>query len=203
MESGNIFGDRLFTALEKTEPQPGYLLVAAPDMTEPTFGRSIIYLMEYGPEGSTGVILNRRSDTALIDILPGWEALAAEPKALYVGGPVNQNSGLALGILGPHVDIAEYPQLRRISGRVCLIDLDSDPAELEGVVSNLRIYVGHAGWLPGQLDAELDVGDWFVTPSVLDDLATPAAVDLWAQVLKRQDAPLNLYATHPLDVRMN
>ena len=36
--------------------------------------------------------------------------------------------------------------------------------------ASFRVYVGHAGWGPGQLDAELARGDWLVTPADADSL---------------------------------
>ena len=32
-----------------------------------------------------------------------------------------------------------------------------------------RAFVGHAGWGPGQLDGELERGDWILEPAQLED----------------------------------
>ena len=60
----------------------------------------------------------------------------------------------------------------------------------------MRVFVGYTGWSPGQLQGELDRGDWYVAPSLPSDLLAPARVDVWGEVLRRQDMPLPLYATY-------
>ncbi|MCW2670357.1 MAG: hypothetical protein JWO27_2254, partial [Frankiales bacterium] len=58
----------------------GRLLVATPALTEPTFARTVVLLLQHGAqEGALGVVVNRPSGTALGEVLPAWSPLAAEP----------------------------------------------------------------------------------------------------------------------------
>ena len=67
----------------------------------------------------------------------------------------------------------------------------------------MRVFVGYTGWAPGQLQSELDRGDWYVAPSLPSDLLAPARVDVWGTVLRRQEMPLPLYATYLNDGDVN
>ncbi|WP_342660162.1 hypothetical protein Rruber_04776 [Rhodococcus ruber] len=183
--------------------RPGTLLVSATDLVEPTFRRTVVYIIEHGDVGSLGVVLNRTSDTAVQAVLPQWTELSAAPKALYVGGPVRRDSALCLGTLRVGVSVDGVPGVRRIDGRVVMIDLDSDPAVIGPLVEGIRIFAGYAGWSAGQLDGELDNDDWMVISALPQDILGPPRVDLWARVLRRQPLPLALLATHPLEVERN
>lgn len=177
--------------------------MASTDLAEPTFRRTVIYIIEHNDAGSLGVVLNRMSQTAVHNLLPAWTDTAARPKAIFVGGPVKQDSALCLGVVRPGVSINHLPALRHVEGRVVLVDLDADAEELAAALSGVRIFAGYAGWGIGQLGDELRTGSWIVAPSLPDDVLAPAETDLWSQVLRRQPWPLPLLSTHPIELEKN
>lgn len=193
---GGLFGDRLYDALDKRDPMAGSLLIAAPDMPDPNFRRAIVYLIEHDHTGSLGVVLTRAGETEIATILPAWAKLCAAPPMFFIGGPVKPDTGIALAVLKAGHDAAGDRGLQQIEGRVHVVDLDGDPDLLRDRVDGMRIFVGYTGWGPGQLQGELDRGDWYVAPSLPSDLLAPARVDVWGEVLRRQDMPLPLYATY-------
>ena len=189
--------------MDKRDPVAGSLLIAAPDMPDPNFQRAIIYVIEHDHSGSLGVVITRRSETEVETILPAWAGLCAPPAVFHIGGPVKPDTGIALVVLASGVDGGKNSGLQRIEGRVHVVDLDSDPDELRGNVDGMRVFVGYTGWAPGQLQGELDRGDWYVAPSLPSDLLAPARVDVWGAVLRRQEMPLPLYATYVNDGDVN
>ena len=80
-----MYADRLFNALERNEPAPGMLLVAAPGMLSPEFARSVILLVECSDALTLGVDLTKRSEVAVFNVLPDWMPVVAKPQALYIG----------------------------------------------------------------------------------------------------------------------
>ncbi len=181
----------------------GTLLVSSPELVEPTFRRTVIYMIEHNESGSLGIVINRPSDTAVQNVLPDWAAHTVKPKALFVGGPVKRDAALCLGVLRPGVDPDSDPGLRQVEGRVVMVDLDAAPEDLLPMLGGMRIFVGYAGWSAGQLDAELARADWMVLSSLPTDVVMPGRVDVWGRVLRRQPMPLALLATHPGDVDRN
>ncbi|MGX9296564.1 YqgE/AlgH family protein [Tsukamurella paurometabola] len=181
----------------------GTLLVASPDLVEPTFSRTVVYLIEHNESGSLGVVLNRPSESAVHGVLPQWHELAAKPKAVFVGGPVNQSAALCLGVVKAGVDASGIRGLQPVAGRVVLVDLDSDVEMMDELLDGVRVFAGYSGWGMGQLDDELERDDWIPCRSLHTDVLVPARVDLWGKVLRRQGLPTALLATHPVDVSVN
>lgn len=198
-----FYADRLFNALERVDPEPGMLLVAAPGIYSPDFARTVVLVLEHDADHTLGVVLNRRSEAAVANVMPGWEELAAKPQAVHIGGPVSPESAVGLGVTTAGVDISSSPHLNRLANRLVLLDLNASPDDLASVVDGIRIFAGYAEWAPGQLDEEILRGDWFVTPALPSDVVAPAGADLWGDVMRRQAMPLPLFATFPTNLEDN
>jgi putative transcriptional regulator len=67
----------------------------------------------------------------------------------------------------------------------------------------VRVFAGHAGWGPGQLEAELARDDWFLDRARAEDLFDPAPEGLWAAVLERKGGQFALVARMPEDPSVN
>lgn len=191
------------TASTDNVVRPGSLLVSSTELVEPTFRRTVIYVIEHNDAGSLGVVVNRPSETAVRGVLPQWADLTAQPKTLFVGGPVKRDSALCLATLRRGVDPDGVRGIRRVDGRVVMVDLDSDPDDIAPMVDGVRIFAGYSGWSLGQLHGELQRADWMVVSALPSDLIGPPQTDLWAHVLRRQPMPLAMLATHPVDVASN
>jgi putative transcriptional regulator len=135
------------------------------------------------------------------DVLPGWCDLAVEPGVFHVGGPCETDTALCLGVSSGSVGI---DGLRRVSGDVYLVDLDSDPDVLDGDLTGLRVFAGYAGWSPGQLAAELAEGAWACVPGTAGDvLSESSGPVLWRRVMGRQTGRLAVLSTAPADPSAN
>ncbi|WP_216917880.1 YqgE/AlgH family protein [Nocardia sp. NBC_01377] len=181
----------------------GSLLVSSTELVEATFRRTVVYIIEHNEGGSLGVVLNRPSEATVEDVLPRWSELAATPATLFIGGPVKREAALCLGTLRVGVSIQGVPGLRRIDGRVVLVDLDADPERIAPLLEGLRVFAGYAGWTFGQLEGELQNNDWIVVSALPSDPISADRADLWADVLRRQPLPLSLLATHPIELERN
>ena len=198
-----LFGDRIFNAVEKNEPKVGSLLVSSPDMRDETFSRSVIYLVQHDSRGTTGVILNQQSNIAVHNVLPDWEPFCSKPATFFIEGPVEPQAAVGLARIKPGTTWDDPKKGQHIEGRTYLVNLDANLKETLYTLESFRIYVGYSAWVPGQLDNELERGDWFVTNSLPQDFGTDNKTDLYAQVLHRQEWPINLYASRPIDPKLN
>src|SRR5690606_2477381 len=181
-----------FIAPAAQRVRSGTLLLANTDLLEPTFRRSVIYIIEHNDGGTLGVVLNRPSETAVYNILPQWAKLAAKPKTVFIGGPVKRDAALCLGKLRVGVDAAGVPGLRHVQGRIVMVDLDADPDAVAPALEGIRIFAGYSGWTIGQLDGEIERDDWIVLSALPSDVLVEPRVDLWGRVLRRQPYPLSL-----------
>lgn len=181
----------------------GTLLLAKTTLLEPTFRRSVIYIVEHNDGGTLGVVINRPSESAIYNVLPQWAKLAAKPKTMFLGGPVKRDAALCLATLRVGADPDVVPGLRHIAGRVVMVDLEIEPDMIAPVVEGVRIFAGYSGWTIGQLEGEIEREDWIVLSALPSDVLTGPRADLWAQALRRQPLPLSLLATHPIDISRN
>ncbi len=192
-----------FLAPAANRVRAGTLLLANTDLFEPTFRRSVIYIVEHNDGGTLGVVLNRPSETAIYNVLPQWTDLAAKPKSMFIGGPVKRDAALCLGTLRVGADPDGVEGLRHVAGRIVMVDLDADPEMIATLVEGVRIFAGYSGWTIGQLEGEIERDDWIVLSALPSDVLVQPRVDLWSRVLRRQPLPLAMLATHPIDLSRN
>ncbi len=189
-----------------SDPKAGRLLVATPLLGDPNFRRAVVLIVEHeAVEGTLGVVLNRPTKVGVGQVLEQWTELATRPSVVFRGGPVAPNSALALALV-PGKD--EPLGWRALDGapalaRLGLLDLDAPPRLLAPAIQSLRVYAGYAGWSPGQLQAEIDEGAWYVMGAEPGDVFAAEPEQLWRTVLRRQEGELAFLATYPDDPGLN
>jgi putative transcriptional regulator len=170
----------------------GRLLLAGPNLQEPNFFRTVVLMIDHDENGALGVVLNRPTDYPVTSALPDWAPFSSEPDVVFVGGPVAPETAIALGRRTGSDAPADWS---RVVGDIGMIDLGATP--LPGVLVDVRVFAGYAGWAPGQLEGELAVEAWLVLDATTSDVTTAHPDDLWAEVLRRQPGPLSLLAAYP------
>ena len=175
----------------------GHLLVAAPDLLDPNFRRSVVLLTEHDAEAAMGVVLNRRLEIPVAEAVPALAELVEDGAPLYQGGPVQTGSVLALA------DFHEPALSAGLAfGTIGYLRGDEDPSGLVGDVGAVRVFSGYSGWGPGQLEAELEQEAWITVPAVPDDVfGDPDG--LWGRVLERKGGRYRLVARMPDDPSLN
>jgi putative transcriptional regulator len=179
-------------------PAAGDLLVATPLLGDPHFSRTVVYLLEHDGGGTVGVVLNRPSHTPVGQVLPDWHDAVSGPAVVFGGGPVQPDGALCLGLLAQGAE-----GMREVVDGVSTVDLDGDVTVIAPIAKRLRVFAGHAGWAPGQLDRELDEGAWWVLAGSPADLFSEDPKPMWRQVLAREPLPLSLLSTYSDDPSLN
>jgi putative transcriptional regulator len=182
-----------------TESTRGQLLIAGPGLLDPNFWRTVVLVVEHSQEGALGLVLNRPSETTVAEAVPQLEELVNPDEQLFIGGPVQPSAVIVLAEFEEPSDAA----------LVAFDDIGvlgtSSVSEGEPVagVRTGRAFVGHAGWGPGQLDAELERGDWILEPARREDAFSAAPRGLWSEVLTRKGGSYALVARMPPDPSVN
>ena len=127
-------------------PHRGSLLVATPQLEDPNFRRSVILMVEHGPEGSLGVVLNRPSTRSLETLLPTWLKSEVSSPTVFVGGPVQPDALLALAPASVALSGSS-----EITGQISMLELEGDLDLTEIDINAVRFYFGYAGWSPDKL----------------------------------------------------
>ena len=175
----------------------GHLLIAGPGLVDPNFWRTVVLVGEHSEEGALGVVLNRTSETPVDEAVPELAALVGDMGDVHVGGPVQPS---AIVVLADFAEPADADAL--VVESVGFLPAEVDPDSL-GPLRRARVYVGYAGWGPGQLDDELDEGSWIVEPALADDVFTADPDALWSAVLRRKGGPFRVLAAMPPDPSRN
>ncbi len=160
--------------------RPGLFLYAAPGLLEPRFAETVVLLMEHGPEGSTGLVVNRPTDVPLHQALEEAEGTRGAELPLYWGGPVQPEAILALvRSRGGGADIRTILPDVHLTGDIAVVR-----KVLEGPDPHrrVRVYSGYAGWAAGQLWAEVRAGAWVLDVADADLVFAPAPSTLWERV---------------------
>ena len=188
-------------SLSVLPPAAGRLLVATPALGDPHFRRTVVYLLEHDGGGTVGVVLNRPSHTPVGQVLPDWHDVVSGPAVVFGGGPVQPDGALCLGLLDRRV--SDEVGAKDIVDGVATVDLDGDVTVITPLARSLRVFAGHAGWAPGQLEDELSAGAWWVLGGSPSDLFSEGPRSMWRDVLRRQSAPLSLLSAYPDDAGVN
>ena len=180
------------------ESLSGQLLLASPALRDPNFARTVVLIGVHSEEGAMGVVLNRPSALTVGEAVPQLEPALEEDEPVYIGGPVQPSSIVLLAeFLDPE------PAGLLVLGRIGFPTPDADMEELSRATARGRVFAGYAGWSEGQLDAELDQGDWIVQSARPEDVFSEAPEELWSEVLTRKGGSYALIARMPTDPSVN
>ena len=176
----------------------GKLLIASPALLDPHFARSVVLIAEHTEEGAMGVVLNRPSDAEAAVAVGELDGIVAPGDLVYEGGPVQTSDVIVL---------AEFndPSLAAavVLGDVGFLSSHGDPEELADCLRRTRVFAGHSGWMPGQLDAELEEASWIVVDAQIDDVFAPDPDELWGEALERKGGAFAVLARAPDDPSVN
>ncbi|MEN8195747.1 MAG: YqgE/AlgH family protein [Pseudomonadota bacterium] len=139
----------------------GQLLVAMPNMPDPRFAKTVIYMCAHSEEGAMGLVVNRLAEElSFPDLLcqVGLEGVEVRRSIeVHFGGPVESGRGFVL-----HSTDFEQDGTMMVDDGVALtasVDMLKEIAE-GGGPGNCLLALGYSGWGPGQLDQEIQGNGW-------------------------------------------
>jgi putative transcriptional regulator len=178
------------------ESLKGKLLVSSPSLLDPNFRKTVVLIAHHDDDGALGLVLSRPSDVPAIDAIPSLEGIPGADGPVFVGGPVQPQSFMALAEFAD-VHEAAAP----IFDHVGFMSADAEPEELS--IRRVRLFAGYAGWGAGQLEAELAEPAWIVVPAERDDPFVDDPEALWREVVNRGGGSISLMKNMPFDPHLN
>lgn len=177
-------------AEEPADLETPVLLLAMPQVIDPFFYRSVVFLIHHNEEGSFGLIANRPTEISVSEILKGMEiSWQGEASLLaHFGGPVQPQLGTVLfdeatagfaddeGIAETSTEV--FPGLRITQHVGDLTQLAEEPT------FKFRLFLGYAGWGEGQLIREILRNDWLIAPVQEEILFATDPGEAWAAALR-------------------
>lgn len=142
------------------DPRPGAVLAAREVLEDPNFRDTVVLLCRHDADGAYGLVLNRPAHMPLREIFenPSRDPGIMGVRRVYIGGPVQPEElqVVELGESPVPESVAVAPGVH-VGGR-----WDSPESILGRPASSLRLFLGYAGWGPGQLEDEIAEGAWEV-----------------------------------------
>lgn len=172
-----IEGDRNLT---------GQFLVATPEMGDPRFAETVIFMIEHNEKGAMGLIINRPLAKGPIgDLLKGLGVENEEATGqiiLHYGGPVESQKAFVL-----HSDDYVSDRTTIVGSTALTTDVEILRAMGRGKGPRQSIFLlGYAGWAPGQLEAEIKAGAWFSIPADEKLIFGGDPATMWERAAARQ-----------------
>ena len=182
--SGAAHGAALTTSAGGELPARGKFLIASRELVEPTFARRVVLLLDYhDSRGGLGLIINRPSPFPLARIVPELEGVEVRAPFVRSGGPVERNRLFML------LRAASRPPgteriLEDTYGASTLGPLRALIGSGEASSAHFVVYAGYAGWAPGQLEGEIERGDWHVAPGRSEYVFDFDASEVWPHLIR-------------------
>jgi putative transcriptional regulator len=158
-----------------------------PQLQDPNFKRTVVLLVQHDESGTFGLVLNRELEFSAFQLCSSLDvSWKGDPSAsISWGGPVQPHSGWVLfnqdaGLVSDPAEISQvFPELYFAGS------LDVLRAVAAAPPPEVRLFLGYAGWGPGQLETELAEGAWLVAPLSTDLVFAVSADSMWNHAVRR------------------
>lgn len=180
-------------------PEKGRILVAEPFLSDVYFKRSIILLTEHNNEGSVGFVLNKPVNLNLNEIITEFPPFDCK---ISIGGPVSTSSVHYIHTLGDMI-----PESVHVCGNVYWggsFDTIKNLIEKGSInKEQIRFFLGYSGWMPKQLEDELNQNSWLVTDINPCQVMAPKMGEIWKDVLSDLGNKYKMWINSPENASLN
>jgi len=183
----------------------GHFLIAESNMSDPNFFQTVVLILEHNEEGAFGLVVNRKSQLTLGDLMPGFQNEKGYAIPVYVGGPVQQEYLFAL-----HSEIEGIEQspsaIKPVDGVVfepAFMILENYLKEHEEKEGTIHLFLGYSGWAPGQLESEMERGSWMTLPAKPNIVFHPNPEEGWRAALREKGGIYKVFADSNQDPALN
>ena len=167
----------------------GQLLVAAPGVGDPRFERTVVLIVEQGPDGTLGIVVNKpigeQPLASVFQALGQKDGDATGSVRVFSGGPVQPEVGFVV-----HSPEYRRPETVAITDR---LSMTSSMAILRDIgnrrgPAKVLVAFGYAGWGPDQLEHEIEQRAWGIAEAdptlVFDEDRDNVWEDAWTHRTK-------------------
>jgi putative transcriptional regulator len=180
-----LFGTSWPTSADDAKPLTAILLIARFESPDSDFADSVVLVMNNLGPAPVGIIVNRPTQIGVSELFPDLKRLARLHDKVYFGGPIESASVCFLfrAATPPQHAIQAFDGVYLSANRELLLQLLGRDKPMDG----LRIFIGHAGWAPGQLEAEINRGAWTLERADSDAIFNRKSEHSWhtSQLPKR------------------
>lgn len=185
--------------MEKPESTKGLILISNSTVVTDFFHKSVIFMVDHDPTGAFGIILNKRSENSVREIIKNMPEYPSADRSIWIGGPVD-----SMFVCIVHQDANALDAGVEIIPGVFMGRSYELLVHLAKHDLPYRIYQGYAGWSAGQLESEFDRFSWVVhkpTPELIFSDEEPDVV--WKNALIEKGGIYKYFVEHTKDPMLN
>ncbi len=177
----------------------GRVLISEPFLNDTYFRRSVVLLTEHSEEGSVGFVLNKPVALSVDDVLTDFPEIDTE---VSIGGPVNTNTIHYIHTLGDTIpnSVNVFNNLYW-GGDFNVIKQMISNKQIKG--SEIRFFLGYAGWSPKQLENELSENAWLVSEMKAEQIMQGPDDNLWKEILEKSGDKYKTWVNFPENPGLN
>jgi len=171
-----------WAATPRTSLAKGVFLIATHQLSDSSFSHAVVYITEYSPEGSYGLIVNRPTEIPLAEAVGEYGKPHHPKDVLYFGGPMHAQYMFVLTRTHDQKDASFVSQGVFFAAGMDAIERIVKPSYAN---DTSRTYGGFYSWGAEQLKEEVDRGDWLVAPENANIIFSTHPDKLWEELVKR------------------
>ncbi len=189
----------------------GFFLISEATMMDPNFKNTVVLIIEHNEEGAFGLIVNKKSEFTLADLLNDFQNQRGMESPIYIGGPVQQE--FLFAIHSPLLD-------KKISSTAIEViqGVYFEPGfkNLENYFKDeywnqlppddrpkIHLFIGYSGWGPKQLEREIREGSWIIHPASPNIVFHPKPEEGWRDALRQKGGIYKIFADTNQDPFLN
>jgi len=174
----NIVYSRVTTKMKsQVQLAVSTVLIAQPFWQDERYKRSVILLIDHGPAGSTGIILNKLSNLCVNEVVSDLKL----GLPLYFGGPISMESMSFIHSFSALPGSAYLGKDLFLNGNFEeLLRMVNDKVIRPG---KIKFFSGFVTWSAGELEAEIQNKQWWTSKITSHELFSASADDLWTYEL--------------------
>ncbi len=174
----------------------GHLLIAMPNMQDPRFVKTVIFMCAHTSDGAMGLVINKLfgslSFPDLLAQLNIESGSVSDQIRVHFGGPVESGRGFVL-----HSDDYVRDGTLVVNSGFALtatVDILKAIAEGQGPRQSL-LALGYAGWGPGQLESEITANGWLHVPADPQLVFDPEVTNKWERAMTKLGVDLRMLSS--------
>ena len=158
------------------------LLIAKPELRDPEYRQTVLYVTPTTNDRHIGVIINRPTTRSLSSLFPEHEPSKKVIDPVFFGGPFGQSAVFAVvrASSNPGGGSVALAKDLYFAARVDVVD-----KIIESTPNDARYYVGYVGWRPGELRQEIDRGLWYVIDADPELVFRKEPKGMWEELVRR------------------
>jgi putative AlgH/UPF0301 family transcriptional regulator len=158
------------------------ILVAKPALRDRLYRGTILIARPLRNGQHIGFIVNRPTPVKLGTLFPDHGPSQKVVEPIYLGGPVS------IEVLFALVQRKDSPGKRAMQltpDLYLVVDRDLVDHIIESEADHARFYAGVVLWAPGELDAEIERGFWYVDDADVGLVLRKSTDGMWEELVKR------------------